>query len=87
MKIFYDEKTDFLEFFYENDHNSFYEDSVIDEGSILEFLDDDTHQIIGYGFLQGLKAAQACNLIDAKTKLALMNWVIKKKIWNYYERK
>lgn len=77
MNIYYSEKTDYLEFFF--DTKSEYYESSEDLGACMEFLSEEDDSIVGYGILDPFINLQYFDRIPANVKVALYSLIIRKK--------
>jgi DNA-binding XRE family transcriptional regulator len=76
MKIYYDKKTDFLEFFLEN--TDYYEDES-ESISYYIYKSEKDDSNIGYGILNAKANLPSFNKVPPHLKVALYSWVTRKK--------
>lgn len=76
MKIYYNKKTDFLEFFLEN--SDYYEDES-ESISYYTYKSEDNDSIIGYAILNAKANLPSFNKVPAHLKVALYSWVTRKR--------
>ena len=76
MKINYDKKTDFLEFFTEK--IDFYEDES-DSLNYYTYKSEEDDQCIGYGILNARANLPLFDKVSINTKIALLSWLIRKR--------
>ena len=79
MKIHYNRKTDYLEFFFKEE-SSYFESSKLSKGSFIVFIGEDSGDIIGYGLENAFENIHNHEKLSHKQKLALYSWVIRKKL-------
>lgn len=79
MKIQYNKKTDYLEFFFKTE-SSYYESSSLSNGPFIIFVGEDSGDIIGYGVQEAFENIHIHEKLTPKQKLALYSWIIRKKL-------
>lgn len=79
MKIHYNRKTDYLEFFFRKE-GSYYESSELSKGPFIVFIGEESEEIIGYGIDDAFENIHKHEALTHKQKLALYSWVIRKRL-------
>ena len=74
LKLFYDQDLNYLEVFFKKTPN--YGEDI--KKGIIEFKSESNNKVVGYGFQNPVKNIMTSNLIEPKTKIAIMCFIKRK---------